>query len=198
MFLLSPLTIFFSPLAQASELFGLGYYYDYYPAVCLVNPRWDETVIAHSDYASLSSAFICWFSSSSRHSRDDVQCISNVLDGWPDPSRAAEQQARELQTCFSGSSHCLIPFFLHFWRAEGFPPFYLVVVVVVGRPVRRDEGNEARMVKKISSDKIEEWDKERRNSEIRRLHHRHLLKRTRPMPIITRKSADAHQLSTRI
>lgn len=147
-----------------------------------MNPRWDETVIAHSDnYASLSSsAFICWFSSSSysRHSRDDVQCISNVLDGWPDLSRAVAERAADVFFRFQSLPYSIFPSI--FGGAEGFPPFYLVVVVVIGRPVRREE-TKATMrewLRKFHQTRLKNGIiRKEETTEIRRVHHRHLLKK---------------------
>ncbi len=91
---------------------------------------------------------------------------------------AAEQQPRELQTCFSGSSHCLIPFFPPiFGGAEGFPPF---ISSSNGRPVREEtKATRRKWLRKFHQTRLKNRIiiRKEETTEIRRVHHRHLLKK---------------------
>jgi hypothetical protein len=90
----------------------------------------------------------------------------------------AGQQPRELQTCFSGSSHCLIPFFPPiFGGAEGFPPF---ISSSNGRPVREEtKATRRKWLRKFHQTRLKNRIiiRKEETTEIRRVHHRHLLKK---------------------
>jgi hypothetical protein len=98
-----------------------------------------------------------------------------VLDGWPDLSRAAAERAADVFFRFQSLPYSIFP--SHFWRCGRFSPFYLVVV---GRPVREEtKATRRKWLRKFHQTRLKNRIiiRKEETTEIRRVHHRHLLKK---------------------